>query len=293
MVLVELLPEYIWLGSALFCLVFGGIMIFFYFYSALGSADVNEDIGEGIDSEATAELGMEADIDADGIGDIDADIEAELESLSTVETTAACSELDDIEVDAEVISDHDSHFHAEGVGDIYEGFDAPSTVIVEGSKVLLPSISGATFTYGLTGVLLWFDSSPTDKSIAFALFVGFIGGLGMSRAMKELTKGYMTPVAGIQRGNYAVVIYEVTPTKTGLVRVTQRDGSTRKAIAIGAFPHDYFSEGERGLVWEANGSIVKITREFQPSAPYETSTIFSKEQGGSSRGKVLDKKMKK
>ncbi len=271
MVLVELLPEYMWFGTALFSLVFGGIMIFFYLYSALGSSEAGE-AGEGVDSEIGAEADLDADMDtdlsADGAYDIDAEIEMDLESLSSVESTDIGAELVDAEAGGGLSLEHGAHMGGVETMGLFEGFEAPQTVIVEGSSVLLPSISGATFTYGLTGVMLWFDSAPTDQSVTFALLVAIIGGFGMSKAMKELTKGHMTPVTGIQRGNYATVIYEVTPTKSGLVRIMQGDGSSRKAIAIGAFPHDYFSQGERGLVWETNGTIVKITREFQPSSPH-------------------------
>ena len=284
MVVVELLPEYMWFGTALFSLVFGGIMIFFYLYSALGSSDLN-DSPESIDSELEPEIGVETDmgtdvdanldadldttLDADSISDIDAEIEVDLENLSSVESAEMDIELEEGNLGGGFSPEYHTHFSGGEPFGLLEGFDAPPTVIVEGSNVLLPSISGATLTYGLTGVMLWFNSKPTDQSVVFALLVAIIGGLGMSKAMRELTKGYMTPVTGIQRGNYATVIYEVTPTKSGLVSITQRDGSSRKAIAIGAFPHDFFGQGEKGLVWEAKGSIVKITREFQPSAPYK------------------------
>ena len=57
-----------------------------------------------------------------------------------------------------------------------------------------------------------------------------------------------------------VVVYGVTPDKTGMVQVNRRDGMISTIMAKGAFPHDYFDKNEKGYIWGIENEIYLLTR---------------------------------
>ncbi len=265
--LVDFISAEIWIGTAIFALFFGGILLFFYFYSALSSnIEANTSEVESINSH-------------DVIG---SDHDHGLINHNNGFSNNSINLNDVADQDVYIFNEHDIHVShtlpdfeheysvAHDVQDFpgyIEPINTPDTVIVEGGRIVLLSISVGFMLYGISGTYLWFKDPPTDGTVLFSLIIGFVSGYGMSVTMQKLTRGYMHPVSGIKRGNVATVLFEVTPTKSGLVSVKQSDGTSRKAIAIGAFPHDYFNKGDNALVWDGNGSIIKITKNITSSSP--------------------------
>ena len=64
----------------------------------------------------------------------------------------------------------------------------------------------------------------------------------------------------MNRGDIGVVIYGITPNKTGIVHVIRKDGVETSIMARGAFNHDYFDKGERGYVWTKEGEFFTLTK---------------------------------
>ncbi|MDH5647160.1 MAG: MSCRAMM family adhesin SdrC, partial [Candidatus Heimdallarchaeota archaeon] len=207
--------------------------------------DVDTDFDmDGHDFDADTDFDMDGhDFDADTDFDMDGhDFDGDLNSDSLLETSTEHSVLqghfDHLpdQIDAGIV--HDAH--------------------VEKSNYMMGNIAVFTLIFGQVG---W---SLIDNLQDWNLFLAIMSGYFISKLFAYIIANYaktvIVPIKHVSRGDIATVQHSVTKDKAGMVHIKRRDGYISTELAIGAFPHDNFSKGEKGYVWAKKEQMYLITR---------------------------------
>ena len=251
-----------WTTLFMFSFFFGLIFFAFVLLGAFGhdndtEGDLDSDASFELDADTDLDLDLDADIDADMNLDIHADVDTDLDLHADIDS--------DLHLEMDTDFDHDltssmetpfeSHIEFEHGGDV--GI-AQDSYYEEKSNYMMGNISSFMLIWGQIG---WLNSNNlNDLVLVYAFLGGFLTSKIFAWVIANYAKTVIVPIQHIYRGDVGVVIYGITPAKSGLVHVTRKDGIISSIMARGAFGYDNFDKGEKGYVWTKEGELYTITK---------------------------------
>jgi hypothetical protein len=269
--IVNILGAEVWTMVFIYSFFFSLIFMIFILLGALGNeGDVDSDLDSDLDMDADLDMDVDTDLDLDADFEADLDLDTDLDMDADLDTDL------DMDTDLDTDLDMDTDFEADLDTDAPSGFEtdtlethiefdhggdvgvAQDSHYEEKSNYMMGNIASFMLIWGQIG---WLNSNNLQDIVFLYAFVGgYIASTVFAWIIANYAKTVIVPIRHVNRGDIGVVIYGITPFKTGIVHVTRKDGFQTSIMARGAFNHDYFNKGERGYVWSKEGEFFTLTR---------------------------------
>lgn len=286
--MIEKILSYTDLLALLLAVAISGLIIFsLFFLGFIQSESAETGVDSDVELDADTDFEVDSEMDFDGHLEIDSDINMEIDTELDHEISFD-SELDteissdfDHDVDTDFESDLDTDIQTELHSEIgtHDGFEAGletsgttglvRTIETDGGGSLFAQVGAFCLAFGMFGffVILSIGQTQSEELITkLDIAVGFIFLIGLAAyklsniALKSLTKGSISPIASIEKGQKITIVSKLIDHQNqGRVLVTTADGD-KIMMAIAHDIHDLFYEGDQGIVTQL-GVPLRIAKE--------------------------------